>query len=307
MRIVFMGSPDFAVPSLERILADGQTVPLVVTQPDRPAGRGQAFRAPAVKTAALRADLPILQPERLADPVVLAALCAARPELIVVVAFGQFLPRAVRELPPLGCLNVHASLLPRYRGAAPIARALMAGETGTGVTIMRVEACMDAGPTLLHRACPIHPEDDAGSLHDRLAPLGAEALGEALRLLDRGGAVWHPQEEGLATPAPKLTDADCHLDLGWEPQRLADQIRGLSPTPGAHLALDDGRRLKILRAAPRRLTGPPGAVLAIEEGALVVGAGDGALALIEVQPPGKRRMRGAEYAHGRRLCVGGAL
>jgi methionyl-tRNA formyltransferase len=306
MRVAFMGSPDFAVPSLERLLADGHAVSLVVTQPDRPAGRGQALRPPAVKTAALRAGLALLQPERLADPAILAALRAARPDAIVVVAFGQFLPRAVRELPPQGCLNVHASLLPRYRGAAPIARAIMAGDVETGVTIMRVEARMDAGPTLLRRVCAIHPDDDAGSLHDRLAPLGAEALGTALDLLARGQAAWLPQDEGLATSAPKLTDADCRLDLGRESQRLANQVRGLSPAPGAHLALDGGRRLKVLRAAPRPLAGLPGVVLAVEDGALVVGAGGGALALLEVQPQGKRRMAGAEYARGRRLGVGAA-
>jgi methionyl-tRNA formyltransferase len=304
MRAVFMGSPAFAVPSLERLLADGHRVSLVVTQPDRPAGRGQALRPPPVKAAALRHTLPLVQPERLDDPAVLARLHDADPEIVVVVAFGQYLPRPIRELPPLGCVNVHASLLPKLRGAAPIARALLEGEAETGVTIMRVEGRMDAGPMLLQRRCPIRPDDDAGSLHDRLAPLGAEALAEALHLLAAGRAVWSPQDDSQATAAPKLTDADCRLDLAAPPGHLVNQVRGLSPAPGAYLALDGGQRLKVLRASAREGSGLPGHILALEEEALVLAAAEGALALLSVQPEGKRRMSGAEFARGRRLRAG---
>jgi methionyl-tRNA formyltransferase len=306
LRVVFMGSPAFAVPSLTRLLDDGHTLALVVTQPDRPAGRGQALRPPPVKVAAERHGLPLLQPEKLNDPTVLSALADAQPDVIAVVAFGQFLPRAVRDLPPLGCVNVHASMLPKYRGAAPINWALIAGEAETGVTIMRVEEGMDTGAILLQRAIPIAPEDDAGSLHDRLADLGASALADALQMLARGEAVWTPQNEAEATQAPKIRDENCRLDLVGDPVPLVNRVRGLSPVPGAYL-LWNGQRLKILRADRRSDAGPPGTILCIESQALVCGTGAGALALCEVQPEGKRRMTGAEFARGQRLRVGDRL
>jgi methionyl-tRNA formyltransferase len=306
LRVIFMGSPEFAVPSLRRLLADGHAIPLVVTQPDRPAGRGQALRPPPVKVVALQRGLRLLQPEKVNEPDAVAALKAAQPDVIAVAAFGQFLPREVRELPPLGCVNVHASLLPKYRGAAPINWALIAGETETGVTIMRIEAGMDAGPILLQRAIPIGPEEDAGTLHDRLAALGASALADALQLLARGEAVWTPQDDASAILAPKLRDEDCRLDLTGDPVLLVNRVRGLSPAPGAYL-LWDGRRLKVLRAQARPEVGAPGTILRIDDQALVLGTGSGALALLEVQPEGKRRMTGAEFARGQRLRVGGRL
>jgi len=304
MRIVFMGSPDFAVPSLERLVADGHTVLLVVTQPDRPAGRGRDLRSPAVKRAAERHGLPLAQTARVGDPQVLAALRAAQADLIVVVAFGQFLPRAVRDVPPLGCINVHASLLPKFRGAAPIHRALMAGETETGVSVMRVEGQMDAGPILLQRTCPIRPEDDAGSLHDRLAVLGAAALADAARILAAGEGWWVPQDPGKVSLAPKLGDADCRVEMAGDPVSLVNRIRGLSPVPGAYLTLADGQRVRLLKAVVRQGSGPPGTILAIEEAPVVVATGGGAIGLLEVQPAGKRRMTAAEFARGRRLRVG---
>ncbi len=306
LRLVFMGSPAFAVPSLSRLLADGHRPVLVVTQPDRPAGRGQELRPPAVKLAAERHGLPLLQPEKLSDPLVVKALTAAGPEVITVVAFGQFLPRAIRELPPLGCVNLHASLLPKYRGAAPINWALIEGESETGVTIMRIEEGMDAGPILLQRAIPVAPGDDAGNLHDRLADLGASALADALRLLARGEATWIPQDETRATRAPKLRDDDCRLELAGTPVAIVNRIRGLSPVPGAYLVWR-GQRLKIRRAEARPGAGASGAILTIESQALVCGSGAGALALLEVQPEGKRRMTGAEFARGQRLRVGDRL
>ena len=307
LRVVFMGSPAFAVPSLLRLLADGQEVAYVVTQPDRPAGRGRDLRPPPVKVAAEARDLPCLQPEKLKDLGTRAALAAARPDVIVVVAFGQFLPRAVRELPPLGCINVHASLLPKYRGAAPINWALIAGEAETGVTIMRVEAAMDAGPILLQRRVLIASRDNAGTLHDRLAELGAAALMDALGLLANGEAVWTPQDEAQATWAPKLRDEDCRLDLAGEPTGLVNRVRGLTPAPGAYVSLPDGRRLKVLEMRMRPEAGPAGVVLDVAEEALVVGTGTGAVALVELQPEGKRRMGGAEFARGQRLGAGTRL
>ena len=304
MRIIFMGSSIFAVPSLTRLADAGHTLGLVVTQPDRPAGRGRNLRPSPVKLAAEHLKLSLVQPERLSDPGVLATLQGARPDLIVVVAFGQFLPQPIRELPSLGCINLHASLLPKYRGAAPIHRAVMAGEMETGVTIMRVERRMDAGPILLQRVCPILPADDAGSLHDRLAGLGAEALTDALPTMTDGRAVWIPQDESRATLAPKLDDQDCRLEIRGDPVALVNRIRGLSPNPGAYLILLDGRRIRILKAEALSETGPPGVILRMDEIVVVVGTGMGAVALREVQPEGKRRMTGAEFARGRRLGTG---
>jgi methionyl-tRNA formyltransferase len=304
MRLIFMGSPDFAVPSLDRLVTDGHAVGLVATQPDRPAGRGRDLRPPPIKLAAERHRLPLVQPERVSDPRFLDAVRQAHPEIAVVVAFGQFLPRAVRELPPRGCINVHASLLPKYRGAAPIHRAVMAGDDETGVTIMRVEGRMDAGPILLQRTCPILPDDDTGILHDRLAALGAEALSDALHLLSVGSGAWIPQDETRVSVAPKLGDADCRLELAGPPTGLVNRIRGLSPTPGAYLVLPEGKRLRIFRAEARPASAPRGVILGVEDAAVVLGTGEGAVALLEVQPEGKRRMTGAEFARGQRLQTG---
>jgi methionyl-tRNA formyltransferase len=248
--------------------------------------------------------LRLLQPEKLNDPEVLANLGAARPDVIAVAAFGQFLPRGLRELPPLGCVNLHASLLPKYRGAAPIAWALIRGETETGVTIMRITEGMDAGPVLLRRAIPIAPDDDAGTLHDRLAGLGASALAEALGMLARGEAVWTPQDDGQATLAPKLRDEDCRLELAGDPVSLVNRIRGLAPAPGAYL-LWGGQRLKVLRGeADRR--GGPGTILGIKARGCVWNR-----ARIAGSPRGpaggKRRMTGAEFARGQRLEAGGRV
>jgi methionyl-tRNA formyltransferase len=257
-----------------------------------------------VKRAAEQLGLPLAQPDRVGDPQSLASLQDARPDLAVVVAFGQFLPRVVREVPPLGCINLHASLLPKFRGAAPIHRALIAGETETGVTVMRVEEQMDAGPILLQRALPILPADDAGSLHDRLAALGTEALSDALRILAAGEGRWVPQDPAKVSLAPKLGDADFRVDLASDPVALVNRIRGLSPAPGAYLTLAGGQRLRLLKAETRQASGPPGTILAIEEAGVVVATGGGAVALLEVQPAGKRRMSAAEFARGRRLRVG---
>ncbi len=306
LRVIFMGSPAFAVPSLERLLADGHAIPLVVTQPDRPAGRGQHVRPPSVKVAAGRHSLPVLQPEKLSQPDVLTSLAAPKPDVIAVAAFGQYLPRALRELPPLGCVNVHASLLPKYRGAAPIAWALIRGDTETGVTIMQVTEGMDAGPMLLRRAIPIAPEDNAGTLHDRLATLGASVLSDALAMLARGDGVWIPQDDAQATLAPKLRDEDCRLELAGDPAAFVNRVRGLTPAPGAYLPWG-GQRLKVLGSQVRSNSGPPGTILGMDGQAIVCGTGTGSVALLEVQPEGKRRMTGAEFARGQHLQVGGRL
>lgn len=307
MRLIFLGSPGFAAPSLERLLAAGHAVPLVVTQPDRAAGRGKALRAPEVKRIAAAHGLDVVQPETLTDPEAVRRLAAVEPDALVVVAFGQYLPRGVRELGRFGCVNLHASLLPRYRGAAPIAWALINGERETGVSVMRVNARMDAGPVLLQRATAIAAEEDAGGLAARLSALGADALVDALERLETGRAIWAPQDERRATWAPKLRDEDCHLGLDAGPPALVNRVRGLAPAPGAYLRLRDGRRLRVLQAAVAEGTAAPGVVAGVEPDGLVLGAGRGALALLEVQPEGRRRMTGAEFARGLRLRPGDQL
>ena len=312
MRLIVMGTPAFAVPTLERVVAVGHDVRLVVCQPDRPAGRGQRLQAPPVKAAALRLGLSVEQPDTFRDPAAVALLAERAPEAIVVAAYGQILPRAVLEVAPHGCLNVHASLLPRYRGAAPIPWALLRGEVETGVTIIRLVERMDAGPVLLRRKEAIRPEDDAGSLAERLAVLGAEALVEVLALIAAGQAREREQDEGDATYAPKLTAADQMLDWKEPAIALHRRVRALAPKPGAQTTAR-GRLLKLLGAdvregVPGRWQGDePGTVVGLEPGGILVRAGEGCLLLTRVQPEGKRPMSAADFARGARLDPGARL
>ena len=305
MRLSFMGTPAFALPSLKALAHAGHEICLVVTQPDRPAGRGRRMAAPPVKLAAAELDLPILQPERIREPAMLAAVLAARPDAIVVVAYGQLLPETLLTLPLYGCVNLHASLLPTYRGPAPIPWAIIRGDTLTGVTIMRIEVRLDAGPILLQQAEPIRPTDTAGTLGDRLADLGAELLCRALDQLERGTARAVPQDENLATYARKLTPEDTRIDWARGARELDWLIRGLLPEPGA-VTWFGGRRIKILEArtesGPRT---PPGTVLAIDpvKGVLVATGQDG-LRLSLVQPENRRSMAAAEFARGYRVRPG---
>src|SRR5574337_2091056 len=220
MRVSFMGTPMFAIPSLKALIAAGHDICLVVTQPDRPAGRGRVPTPPPVKLATQELGLSLLQPEKVGEPAVISALQAAQPEAIVVVAYGQLLPKRILDLPPHGCLNLHASLLPKHRGAAPIPWAIMRGDTLTGVTIMQMEARMDAGPLLLQRAEPIRPHDTTATLSERLAVLGAELLCQALDQVGRETVHSVPQDERLATYAPKLHTADTHLDWARDARAL---------------------------------------------------------------------------------------
>jgi methionyl-tRNA formyltransferase len=305
MRLSFMGTPAFALPSLRALVDAGHEICLVVTRPDRPAGRGRRVVPPPVKLAAQELRLPILQPERIGEPEALAALRAGRPEAIIVVAYGQLLPEAILGPPPHGCLNLHASLLPKYRGPAPIPWAIIRGEMVTGVTIMRIEARMDAGPIVLYRAEPIGPRDTAGTLGERLAMLGAELLCQALDQVARGTARLIPQDEGLATYAPKLTPEDTHLDWARDAHALDCLIRGLQPEPGA-VTRFGGRRVKILEALVEAAPdAPPGAVVAIDHhGGVLVATGRGGLRLTRVQPENRRAMSGAEFARGYRVQPG---
>jgi len=308
MRVVFMGTPAFAVPSLRALVDAGHEICLLVTQPDRPAGRGRRVTPPPVKLAAEELGLAILQPEKVRDPAMLAALQAARPEVIVVVAYGQLLPETILALPPHGCINLHASLLPKYRGAAPIPWAIIRGETTTGVSIMRIAGRLDAGPLLLQQVEPIRPRDTAGTLGERLAVLGADLLCQALEQVGRGTARPVPQDESLATYAPKLTPQDARLDWTRDARALDSLIRGLLPEPGA-VTRFGGRRVKVLEAIVEAAQdGPPGTVLAIDPSkGVLVATGNGGLWLTRVQPESRKAMSAAEFASGYRVRPGDAF
>lgn len=305
MRVVFMGSPDFAVPPLEALLAHHE-VALVVTQPDKPAGRGKRMAAPPVKTVAEAAGVPVIQPRSARRASVVEALRATGAELAVVVAYGKILPRAVLEAFPRGCINVHASLLPRYRGAAPIQWAVINGDAETGVTIMQLDEGMDTGPMLLKRTIPIAPGDTAGTLFERLAPLGAEALLAALDGLAAGTLVAEAQDPAAATHAPMLTKADGHVDWRQSARAVRDRIRGVDPWPGAVTALGD-EPLKLFQPMVIEGQGRPGEVLGVDGRGLLVACGQGAVAVGAVQAPGRRRMEARAFASGRAIPPGTLL
>ncbi|MDD5559267.1 methionyl-tRNA formyltransferase [Candidatus Methylomirabilis sp.] len=305
MRVSFMGTPTFALPSLKALMAAGHDICMVVTQPDRPAGRGRVPTSPPVKLAAQEHELPVLQPEKVGEPAVISALQAAQPETIVVVAYGQLLPKPILTLPPQGCLNLHASLLPKYRGASPISWAIIHGEAVTGVTIMQIEARMDAGPILMRQPEPIGPRDTTGTLGERLAVIGAELLCQALDQVARKTVHPTPQDERLATYAPKLTVDETHLDWTRDARALDCLIRGLCPAPGAVTSFG-GRRVKLLQAEVEMATGTPaGTVCAIDRAkGVLVAAGQGGLWLSQVQPENRRVMTAAEFASGYRVKPG---
>ncbi|MGQ0601626.1 MAG: methionyl-tRNA formyltransferase [Anaerolineales bacterium] len=303
-RIVFMGTPEFAVPSL-RALNEHASVVGVVTQPDRPAGRGQKLIESPVKQCAASYGLPVIQPARLREPEAMAQLTAWRPDVIIVAAFGQILQQAVLALPPHGCLNIHASLLPRWRGAAPIAAAIAAGDAETGITLMQIDVGLDTGPMLAKRAETIRADDITATLTARLALLGAELLIATLPHYLSGAIIPQPQDNSLATYAPQLKKEDGQLDFTRPALELARQVRAFTPWPGA-FARWNGQRLKILRAAVTEARGEPGALLTTEAGPAVA-CGEGALLLLEVQPPGKRPMTAADFVRGARHFLGARL
>ncbi|MFS8524082.1 MAG: methionyl-tRNA formyltransferase [Limnochordales bacterium] len=317
MRIVFMGTPDFAVPSLKALLAAGFHVAGVFTQPDRARGRGHKVTYSPVKAAALEANLPVFQPRRLRDPEALEALRRLAPDVIVVVAFGQLLPKEVLELPPLGCINVHASLLPKYRGAAPIQAAIAAGETVTGVTTMYMDEGLDTGDMILRREVPIGPEDDAGTMHDKLADAGAELLVETLRLVAAGAAPRTPQDDAQATYAPKVEREHAAIDWRKSAAELFHHVRAYRPWPGAYTG-HRGRILKILDVVPLEDApdageaqgadrAEPGRVVAVMPDGFVVQTGRGRLLVRRVPPPGAAAMSGRDYVNGYRLAAGQRL
>ncbi len=290
MRLVYMGTPDFAVPALEALAVRHEVV-AVYTQPPRPAGRGQLPRPSAVHQRAEALGLTVRHPASLRDPAEQAVFAALGAEVAVVAAYGLILPQPVLDAPAKGCLNIHASLLPRWRGAAPIHRAVMAGDAETGVCIMRMEAGLDTGPVLLRRAIPIGPEDTTGDLHDRLAALGAGMAVKALERLDR--LTPEPQPEAGVTYAAKIDKAEARVVWAKPAAEVARQINGLSPHPGAW-CLMGAERLRLLRARVTAGEGAPGQVL----GGLVVACGQGAVEVLDLQRPGKRPMPAAEALRG---------
>jgi len=309
MRIVFMGTPTFAVPSLEALLADGREIAAVVAQPDRPRGRGLSPAAPPVALAARRAGVRVLQPERVRDPVFIAAMSEIAPDLIAVVAFGQILPRALLDLPPRGCINVHASLLPRYRGAAPIQWAILRGEEVTGVTTMFMNERMDAGDVLLSREVPILPDETAGALAERLSRIGAALLVETVHGLAAGTLKGRAQDPALVTLAPRLSKEDGRIRWGDAARDVLNRVRAVTPWPGAFTTIG-GRDLKIWAAAPADSQGgaAPGTVLRADASGIVVAAGDsGAVALLELQLAGKIRLRAGDFLRGTRIAPGEVL
>ncbi|MBD2846159.1 methionyl-tRNA formyltransferase [Paenibacillus sp. IB182496] len=312
MRIVFMGTPEFAVPSLKKLLQMKCEIVAVVTQPDRPKGRKRQLAAPPVKEAALLLGLPVLQPEKLRTSAeTLERLEALAPDLIVTAAYGQLLPKAVLELPRLGCINVHGSLLPKYRGGAPIQRAIMNGETVTGVTIMYMAEGLDTGDMISRTEVPIGPEDTSGTMFAKLSDAGARLLGETLpRLLD-GSVRAEPQDEREATYAPNLTREDERIDWTRAAEQIRNQVRGLSPMAGAftylHGEVFKVRACELAEPAPGAPEVAPGTVLETARGSLLVQTGDGALALTQIQPAGRKALPAADWLRGAGLEPGTML
>jgi methionyl-tRNA formyltransferase len=306
MRVVFFGTPGFAVPSLRALLDAGHDVAAVVTQPDRPQGRSRSLLVPpAVKEIALAHRIPVLQPERPVGDLFIETLRRAQADIGVVVAYGHILRPVVLDVPPGGMVNVHASLLPRWRGAAPIQAAILAGDPVTGVSIMEMEAGLDSGPVLLRATTPIGEEETAGELADRLARLGADALLEAVGLLEDGSARPEPQDDAAATFAPKVTREAARLDWMRDAAALARATRAYDPAPGAW-AFRDGEPVKLFHGSAVPGDGEPGTVLAAGD-TLRVATGAGALEVREVQPAGKRRMPVAEWTRGRGVAPGTRL
>jgi methionyl-tRNA formyltransferase len=305
MRVLFWGTPDFAVPSLRALLGEAHEVVGVVTQPDRPAGRGRVVQPPPVKEVALEEGIPVLQPDRPVGEAFLDELRRLEPEISVVVAYGQILRREVLDLPPLGSINVHASLLPELRGAAPINWAIIRGHAETGVTIMRMVERMDAGPILFQVVEPIGDEERAGDLWSRLSEVGAAALIEALALLEIGELDEVEQDESRATYAPKIGRDEARIDWSLDADSVDRWIRGLDPVPGGWTTWE-GQELKVYRPrpVPDRVHGKePGTILEADPSdptqGLFVACGTGAVYVREVKPAGKRRMTSAEWVRGR--------
>ncbi len=303
MRVLFMGTPDFALPSLKTLI-DTEEVVAVVTQPDRPRGRGMVLTPPPVKELALKHGIPVLQPSSLKGEDVVKEIGSYRPDLIVVVSYGKILPKAILDLPPLGCINVHASLLPKYRGAAPINWALINGEKETGITIMQMDEGMDTGDILLQKAISIDEDDDAESLSEKLSLLGATLLKEAIALLKEGRLNPIPQDGAKATYAPPIKKEDGAIPWEWDAWKIRDFVRGMNPWPGAY-TFWRGKRLKILKGvALGSGDGEPGVVKAVSKEGIDVATGKGIFRITRIQPEGRKAMDVSDFIQGYRIHGG---
>jgi len=317
MRVIFVGTSEFALPSLAALRASRHAVAGVVSQPDRPQGRGRKVLPSPVKTEALARGLAVWTPEDAGDAAFLEALGAAKPDVVAVASYGQFLTKGFLAIPPRGCVNVHPSLVPRYRGASPVAHAILNGDAVTGVSVFRVVAKMDAGPVYARRDVPVRPDETAGELEARLAPVGAALLVEVLDALEAGTAAAEPQDESAVVLAPKLEKGDGRIDWAQPAARVACRIRAMNPWPcacaffrGAHHA--GPVRVNLLRAVPGpslpdpsgTAPVPPGAVRALGKDGLLVQAADGVVQVAELQPEGKRPMAARDFANGYRVEAG---
>lgn len=305
MRIIFMGTPDFAVGTLEALVQAGHEVVLAVTQPDKPQGRKQLLVAPPVKEKALALGIPVFQPKRVREPEAIEMLRSYEPELIVVAAFGQILPKELLDLPPYGCINVHGSLLPKYRGAAPIQWAILNGDAVTGVTIMRMDVGLDTGDMIAKAEVAIAPEDTGGTLFEKLAEAGAKLCVETIPSIADKTAVYTPQEEALATKVGQICKKDGLINFSRSAEAIACQIRGLNPWPSAYTFFA-GKTLKIwaAQAEPAQADAAPGTVVAVEKDRFCVQTGDGVLVCREVQLEGKKRMSAGDFLRGNQVACG---
>lgn len=307
MKLVFMGTPDFAVPCLQSLLDAGHEVCAVYTQPDKPVGRKQILTPPPVKSLALEHNIPVYQPTTFRDEAVVQELAAMEPELIVVVAYGKILPKAVLDIPPLGCVNVHASLLPKYRGAAPIQWSVLNGDPVTGVTTMYMGEGLDTGDMLLKVETKIDPDETSGELFDRLAAMGASLIVETVAGLKEGKIEREPQDEALSTHTSKIDKSLCPVDWSGTAQHIHNQVRGLSPWPVATTTFH-GKTLKIHKTGRcgETLSGAAGEIIA-RDGKYYVVCGEGTLELLEVQYEGSKRMAAADFFRGHPAQAGETL
>lgn len=310
MRTVFMGTPEFSATVLNKLCENGYTPSLVVTRSDKPAGRGNSLKMSAVKVTALEKGLEIAQPEKLSDPEFMTKLTAIAPDLIIVVAYGRILPEAVLKLPKFGCINAHASLLPKYRGAAPMQRAIMDGESETGVTVMQMDKGLDTGDMILTVKTDITETDDLESIHDRLAEISGDALIEAIKQIANGSATFTKQDPDKATYAEKILKDDEPIDFSLSARAVSCKIRALSPFPFAYAKFGE-KMLKILAARVIEdinvTDKKPGEVISLKNGEITVACGSGALAITRVFPESKRKMDAKDFINGSKISVGDML
>ncbi|KAB0671900.1 methionyl-tRNA formyltransferase [Oryzomonas sagensis] len=305
-RIIFMGTPEFACPTLQVLIDRGENLLAVVTQPDRPKGRGQKLMPPPVKEVAQRHGIPVYQPHKVRDPAFIDEIRRLEPDVIVVVAFGQILPKVLLEIPPHGCINVHASLLPRYRGAAPLNWCIVNGESETGVTTMLMDVGLDTGPMLLSRATPIDENENIAVLHDRMSVMGAQLLAETLDGLKTTSIPPREQDNAVSCYAPMLKKEDGLIDWSRDARAIHNQVRGLSVWPGAYTFMD-GHVLKIYRTRVGNGSGQPGAVLRAAKGAFEIACLTGSIIIEELQTAGKKRLDAASFLAGYPVSEGSLL